>query len=214
MVRTPVDVRRRELIAAALRVVASRGLHEASTRAIVAEAGMSLASFHYAFESRDELIDRLILDVLATEEKAVLPADLEGRDLTELLTDGLTGYLEHLQAEPTREQAMLELTQHALRTRRPLAQQQYDQYLRIARESLTLAAAHSRSRWTVPLATAAQLLVALTDGLTLNWLVNRDDAASRDAVRAAARAVASLAEPLPDDDETGTPQRRTRQAAS
>ena len=50
MARTPVDVRRRELIAAALRVVASRGLHEASTRAIVAEAGMSLASFHYAFE--------------------------------------------------------------------------------------------------------------------------------------------------------------------
>lgn len=207
MARTPVDVRRRELIAAALRVVASRGLHEASTRAIVAEAGMSLASFHYAFESRDELIDRLIIDVLATEEKAVLPADLEGRDLTELLTDGLTGYLEHLQAEPTREQAMLELTQHALRTRRPLAQRQYDQYLRIARESLTLAAAHSGSRWTVPLATAAQLLVALTDGLTLNWLVNRDDDASREAVRAAARAVASLAEPVPAD-ETSTPQRR------
>lgn len=200
MARTPVDVRRRALVAAAMRVVATRGLHEASTRAIVAEADMSLASFHYAFESRDELIDRLIIDVLANEEKAVLPADLEGKTLTELITAGLMGYLDHLREDPSREQAMLELTQHALRTRLPLAQSLYEQYTRIARESLTLAAEHSGSRWTVPLTTVAHLLVALTDGLTLNWLVNRDDEQARQAVHAAARAVAGMAEPLASGD--------------
>lgn len=121
MARMPVEVRRTALIEAALRVAASRGLHETTTRAIVAEAGMTLASFHYAFESRDELIDRLILDVLAGEEKTVLPDELEGRTLTELLTDGLHGYIEHLRADPAREQAMLELTQYALRTRLPMA---------------------------------------------------------------------------------------------
>ncbi|MDN5821519.1 MAG: TetR family transcriptional regulator, partial [Brachybacterium sp.] len=79
MARTPVEERRRALIVAAFRVVASQGLSAASTRAIVAEAGMSLASFHYAFESRDELIDLLITEVLANEEKAVLPAVLTGK---------------------------------------------------------------------------------------------------------------------------------------
>lgn len=197
MTRTPVDVRRKALVAAAMRVVASRGLHAASTRAIVAEAGMSLASFHYAFESRDELIDRLIIDVLAGEEKAVIPADLGGKTLEQLLAEGLMGYVAHLRADPTHEQAMLELTQYALRTRLPLAQEQYAQYSRLAHSSLTLAADRSGMRWTVPLATVADLLVALTDGLTLNWLVNRDDPAIDDAVAAAARAVAALAEPAP-----------------
>lgn len=194
MTRTPVGVRRKELIAAALRVVSSRGLHEASTRAIVAEAGMALASFHYAFESRDELIDLLIIDVLAREEKAVLPDDLEGRTLIELLTAGLQGYANHLRADPTREQAMLELTQYALRTRPALAQDQYDQYTRLAASSLTLAAQHTGATWTVPLPTVARLLVALTDGLTLNWLVTRDDAGLDAAVSAAATAIAALAE--------------------
>ena len=193
MARTPVEVRRKALAAAALRVIAARGLHEASTRAIVAEAGMSLASFHYAFESRDALIDRLIVEVLAGEEKAVVPTDLD-KTLTELIADALMGYVDHLRADPTHEQAMLELTQHALRTRPALAQEQYAQYTRIALASLTLAAEHSGVRWSVPLPTVARLLVALTDGLTLNWLVNRDDEGIEEAVMAAARAVASLAE--------------------
>lgn len=195
MARTPVEERRTALVAAALRVVAARGLSGASTRTIVAEAGMSLASFHYAFESRDELIDVLITEVLAKEEKAVLPDELAGKTLAELLHDGLMGYLHHLRSDPTHEQAMLELTQFALRSRPPLAQQQYAQYNRIAVASLELAAHHTGQRWTAPLDTVAKLMVAFTDGLTLSWLVERDDAAADNLVAAAAQALASLAEP-------------------
>ena len=61
--RIPAAERRSALIEAALRVVARNGLAQATTRAIVAEAGMSLASFHYVFDSRDELIDELITTV-------------------------------------------------------------------------------------------------------------------------------------------------------
>lgn len=197
MVRTPVEERRRALVAAALRVVASQGLSRASTRAIVAEAGMSLASFHYAFESRDELIDLLITEVLAKEEKAVVPGDLSGKSLVELLSEGLMGYLHHLRTHASHELAMLELTQYALRARVPLARQQYEQYTRIAVQSLELAALRTGTRWTVPLHTAAKLLVSFTDGLTLSWLMDRDDALAEEIVAAAARAVAGLAEPVP-----------------
>lgn len=192
MKRTPVGDRRTELIAAAVRVIGARGLSGASTRAIVAEAGMSLASFHYAFTSRDELLDLLIKEVLVREETAVLPAELTGRTLQELLEAGLMGYLDHLRAEPHREQAMMELTQLALRSRQSMAQDQYAEYARIAVASLDLAAQHAGVHWRQPVGTVARLLVALTDGLTISWLVDRDDAAAEGLVRVAAESIAGL----------------------
>ena len=193
MARIPVEERREALIAAAFRVIGKQGLSHASTRAIVAEAGMSLASFHYAFESRDQLLELLIKEVLAGEQRAILPANLTGKSLTESLTEGLQGYLDHLRADPGREQAMLELTQYALRSALPLAEGQYEQYTRFALESLELAAQQTDSEWTVPPSVVARLLVALTDGFTISWLIDRDDAHAQASVEAAAKAIASLA---------------------
>ena len=197
MARTPVEERRSALITAALHVVAERGIAGATTRAIVTKAGMSLASFHYAFDSRDQLLDILIAEVLANEELAVLPSRLPGTTLIELLQGGLTGYLSHLRDDPAREQAMLELTQYAIRARPELAQRQYAQYYRLASTALELAAHHTGNRWTIPLPTAARLLITLTDGITLAWLVDRDTAAAEALIAAAAYSLASLAEPLP-----------------
>ena len=198
MPRIAVEERRQLLVAAALRVVSERGLEAATTRAIVGEAGMSLASFHYAFGSRDELIDRLIDEVLVVEEAAILPAATAGGSLEDLIAAGLYGYLGHLR-DPAREQVMLEFALHALRTGSPLAARQYAQYTRIALRSLELAARATGRRWATPPETVAALLVALTDGLTLTWLVSRDDATAEAVVAAAARAVAALAHPDPDE---------------
>ncbi|NHB84025.1 hypothetical protein G7085_03405 [Tessaracoccus sp. HDW20] len=85
----------------------------------MAEAGMSLASFHYAFESREQLIEALMAEVLAVEEEAVLPAVGTDASLADLIASSLTSYLDHLRSDPVRERAMLELTLHALRTGSP-----------------------------------------------------------------------------------------------
>ena len=142
MVRISASERRTALIEAALRVVSRRGIAQATTRAIVAEAGMSLASFHYAFDSRDELIDELIATVVAREQLAVIPDLVPGQSLAELLESGILGYFEHLKADPEHEQAMLELTQYALRSteRNALALAQYARYVELAERSLELAA--------------------------------------------------------------------------
>lgn len=197
MAHTPVHERRRALIEAALRVVAEFGLARATTRAIVAEAGMSLASFHYAFDSRDELIDELIKTVVERERAAVIPELLPGSSLREVIEAGLLGYFDHLRTSPQHEQAMLELTQYALRSteRSTLAKTQYASYTEIAVSSLTLASEHTGTRWTTPVETVARMMLALTDGLTLSWLVDRDDEAARDTVVAAASSLAQLAEP-------------------
>ncbi len=196
MAHIPVQERRRLLIEATLRVVAERGLAQATIRTIVAEAGMSLASFHYAFNSRDELIDELIATMIERERAAVVPELVPGSSIREVIEAGLLGYFEHLRASPDHEQAMLELTQYALRSpeRHALARNQYASYTDIAVSSLELAAGHTGTRWTIPVETVARIFVALTDGLTLRWLVDRDDEAARVAVVAAAALLVELTE--------------------
>ncbi len=65
MANMRVGQRRELLLTAGIRVIARDGLDAASTRAVVAEAEMPLASFHYAFASREdflaELVSRLIV---------------------------------------------------------------------------------------------------------------------------------------------------------
>ncbi len=197
MARIPAPERRAALVGAALRVVSQRGIAHATTRAIVAEAGMSLASFHYAFDSRDELIDELITTVVASEQQAVLPELIEGRELDEIIEAGFIGYFEHLRADPEHEQAMLELTQYALRSpeRHPLAIAQYAKYTDLAARSLDVAADRAGAVWRIPVERVARVLIAFTDGLTLTWLVDRDDDAARAVAHAAADALSRMADP-------------------
>lgn len=197
MSRMPAAERRPALIEAGLRVIAREGIAGASTRAIVAEAGMSLASFHYAFDSRDAFLDELTSTVVAREAQAVLPLpDVDG-DLREVIEAGFVRYLDHLRADPAHEQAMLELTQHALRApeRHPLAVAQYRRYADFAEQALALAAERVGASWRSPVSEVAGVLVAFTDGITLTWLVHRDDDAALAAARAAADALSRMADP-------------------
>ena len=205
MTRIPAADRRIALVRAALRVVAERGVAQATTRAIVAEAGMSLASFHYAFQSRDELMVELIRHVVDEEATAVLPEasidDANGQDerepLRQILRDGLQRYADHVSREPLREKAMLELTQYALRSPElhHLAVAQYERYHALAAEALDSAARRSGSVWLHPVGEMARLLVSLTDGLTIAWLVDRDDAATAKLLDDTADSVAALGRP-------------------
>jgi AcrR family transcriptional regulator len=69
--------RRRQLIEAAIRVLQRDGVGHVTTRAIAAEAGAPLASIHYTFGSKDEIVrsafDQVITDLLAELEAAVTP---------------------------------------------------------------------------------------------------------------------------------------------
>ncbi|HYQ74273.1 TetR/AcrR family transcriptional regulator [Cellulomonas sp.] len=205
-----VAERRRELVDAAVRVIARDGVAAATTRAVVAEAGMSLASLHYAFPSREHLIEAVIAEVTAQERRAaeygLLPmATVDGTGagpadppaLEDVIASGLERYVELLAERPEREQALLELALYAMRTpgQRGAVVAQYAVYRDSARATLATAALAARSRWTVPLDEVARGLVMTTEGLTTVWLADRDTEAARRTARFAARAIAALAEP-------------------
>jgi AcrR family transcriptional regulator len=196
MTRIPPAARRTALVQAALRVVARDGVAAATTRRIVAEAEMSLASFHYVFSSRDELMAELVNAAVAGEESDLAAAfDPAPDDLRAAIRSGLQHYLDGVRADPDREKAMFELTQWALREPgfAALARQQYDRYYEVAERAAADASRLTGSTWRLPLRDVARLLVTLTDGLTVAWLATRDDGAAAATIDFAADALAALA---------------------
>ena len=187
MPRLSADARRAALVEAAVRVMSRHGLAAGTTRAIAAEAGMSLASFHYAFASRGELLRELVHRVVGHELSAATAALDRGAGLAGLLRSAAEGYLQHLEREPGAEQLMLELALHSLRdpALRPLARQQYRAYTAAATRLLEQAAALTGATWRRPVPELARLLVTLIDGVTTTWLVDRDTAATRAVLDAA-----------------------------
>lgn len=208
MPRIPAPERRAILARAALTVIARDGLAAATTRAIVAEARMPLASFHYAVASRDELL-RDVVELVVAEE-GLAASELLGHATTvrEAIGIALHGYLDHVRTDPGHEQAMFELTQYALRTPAlaDLPAEQYARYHQLAAQLLEQGATGLGIEWPVPVADLARLMVMLADGITLAWLADRDDAAATRSIDLAADAIATLASrPAARLDRTDVP---------
>jgi AcrR family transcriptional regulator len=197
MSRIASSERRALLVKAALRVIAAHGVPAATTRAIVGEAGMSLASFHYAFRSHDEMMRELVAHVVDGESLAAFAALRPGNDIRTCLRDALHAFLGYVVDDPEHEQVMQELLQYALRTPglEALASEQYAAYYGAASELLIEGATAARVSWTLPVADLARMVVATTDGVTLAYLVDRDAAAAGRVLDFAADSLAALAVP-------------------
>jgi AcrR family transcriptional regulator len=148
---------------------------------------MSLASFHYAFASRDDLLRELVHRVVGHELSAATAELPVGAGPAECLRAAAAGYLDHLERESGAEQLMIELAMHCLRdpALQPLARQQYRAYTAAATRLLEQVATATGVAWRRPASELARLLVTLLDGATTTWLVDRDTAATRAVLDAA-----------------------------
>ena len=216
MARVPSAQRRDELVQAALRVIDRDGVHGATTRAIVSEARVPLATFHYVFRSRDELIRELIAFVVEQEGLAAAGSLQGATDIRSLIRGGLQAYFDLVVADPTREQAMFELFHYALRTEElsDLPRVQYESYHRAAEAVLVLGAERAGVEWSIATADLARLLVTITDGLTLAWLADRDDAAAGRMIDRAADLLATLAAPQNRTTENRTTETSTTETGT
>jgi AcrR family transcriptional regulator len=189
--------RRLQIVRAALRVIAEQGVQGATTRAIVAEAGMSLASFHYAFDSRDEMMEELIAYVVEHQTVAAFSTIKFGSDIRTTVRDGLQAFLETIIDDPSSEQVLFELMFFAMRTTTldGLPSRQWSKYYGAATELLNAAAVNAGITWSRPIDEVARFLVAITDGLTVAWLANRNLDAATTVMDIAADSIAALAIP-------------------
>lgn len=205
MRRMPPEERREELIAAAIRVIARRGVASATTRAITAEAGMPLGAFTYIFGTQDELMTAVIDTVIEQERFAAESRAIDPTSMTAALRSGLEGYIDLLERDPDHEIALLELALVA-RRRDPAGQMraQWETYFRTAEQVLVYAAEITGSRWTQPVADLARHLVVVVDGLTTTWLADGDSDAARRTASFAAAALAAASAPLGASTEGNT----------
>ena len=201
MTRRPVAERRVQLAEAAIRIATRDGLAATTTRRVAGEAGVSLGSVHYCFESKEELLVEMTR-VLVSESAAAAAAAIEAQtrpagDVTATVRRALAAYWSSVEAEPERHLLTYELAAWGLRAGTDVGRAQRRAQLLGAGEVIELLGREAGIRWRIEVSRLASLVVAVTDGVTLGWLVDRDDDAAGAALDAFARQLAAYAEPLP-----------------
>ena len=185
MSRMPLAQRRQQLVDAAIAVLTREGVPKATTRAIVAEAGTSLSVFHYCFDSKQELLDAVIKSLVGTAVDLAEASFEPGATRRQMIRAGLDAYWSHVTANPDHHLLTYELTQYCLRTPgyAAVARQQYDLYAHAFEAVLDAIGAEP----TLPSPVVGRYCAAMLDGLTLDWLVRRDDRCSRQVLDELAR---------------------------
>ncbi|GAA4870180.1 TetR/AcrR family transcriptional regulator [Kitasatospora terrestris] len=197
MNRRSADERREELIEAAIRVMIRDGVARATTRAVVAEAGLPLGAFHYCFRSKEELLQSVVERIMARSLAPALGAVTAAGPPEQVVRTALHAYWDRIRQSPDEQLLTYELTQYALRQPglTDLARRQYQHYLSTVRTSLEALARLADIEWTVPLPVLTRYGMGMLDGLTLTWLIDRDEELTTAALDEYARYLTSVARP-------------------
>ena len=178
MARLPSAERRVQLVDAAIRVMTRDGIGKATTRAIVAEAGVSLSVFHYCFDSKQALLEAVVETIM---EHSVSPMTSIGdvaskRTLPEAVRASLQSYWDHVVANPAEHLLTYELTQYALHTPgfEQVAKRQYREYLKASQRLVDEMQREYAVETIGQSAVLARYLAVVIDGLTLSYLVLGD----------------------------------------
>lgn len=182
MARLPSAERRRQLTEAAIRAMTRDGVPRTTTRSIAAEAGVSLSVFHYCFDSKQELVESVITTITGHYVTLVREAIRPRETLRETVRAGFQAYWDHVAAHPGEHMLTYELTQYALREPgfEHLARRQYEMYRDTYADLIERLCGTMDFELTVPVPVLARYLAAMTDGLTLNFLVLGEDTAWSD----------------------------------
>lgn len=184
MTRMSLADRREKLLDAALEVVARTGVVSATTRAIAAQAGMPLASFHYAFDSHQALMIEAIERLQSLELAACEGLEVAGGSRQAIARSLMDSVLADIVARTNQHWSRLELLDHAMRTEgmQELAPRWRQSRLDCLGRRVALAAEGVEELQGQDLGQFTAALVVMADGLLQDYLVHRDEELSRRAM--------------------------------
>jgi AcrR family transcriptional regulator len=189
----PVEQRRAQLVAAAMRVMQREGAWSLTTRAVAKEAGVPLGAVHYAFGSKTELV-RAVFQADRDRSTALLRRAVEaGGSPAEILTRALAGYVDSVIADPGAEIVLQELTMMGGRDDdlRAAARESTEQYRGDVLDLLHRVAEASGGTWSGDVEVLAESVLGLLFGASVNWLCTGDDDLFRRCVTDAAQTLAA-----------------------
>ncbi len=194
MARTPAAVRRTELVDAAIRVALAEGLEAATVRRIAAEAKVSLGTVHYCFGSKRALLEAVVESVAQPTLDVDLSEVPEG-DHAALIRAAFRSYWVEAGGNSDRQRLIYELVTHLVRQEDPgpeLARMMF-------RNSFATVERFIRETFgdgvdTLPMGaeTLARMTIAMTDGVALAWIAERDDAKALEVLDGYATALGAL----------------------
>ncbi|MFJ9855542.1 TetR/AcrR family transcriptional regulator [Streptomyces sp. NPDC101150] len=192
MAHVSADARREQLIEAAVKVIAREGADGATTRKIADEAKAPLASLHYCFQNKENLL--LAVFTQLSEEMPV-DADLpEGENATlgRVIEQCLTRAMRWSVENPVRIRAMIEVTLWAERHDPELSVSFYDAFLKSSEAALRQVDVTLSDE---ELHSVVRVAMSMVDGLSLQMLTNGDkERTLRDTATACAMLKAFLGE--------------------
>jgi AcrR family transcriptional regulator len=195
MARVPATERRAELVQAAIQVATREGLAATTTRRIAQELGISVGVVHYCFRSKEELLHEVIRVIAAAQVVAARAAITPGADIASSVRNAFLGFWQLVEATPDAQLLTYELTSWALRNAEtePLAREQRAAQLAGIEQILDEISTATDTSWSLPPDQLARMTLAITDGVTLGWLVDRDTLSAIQALETFADQLLTLA---------------------
>nr|WP_296773486.1 TetR/AcrR family transcriptional regulator [Rhodococcus sp. (in: high G+C Gram-positive bacteria)] len=173
MPHVPADERRQQLVDATLRVVAREGMANATTRRIAQEAGASTAAIHYCFSSKEDLY-LATYKSLVDQERGM--SDLTGYagDLPEAAARILTRGTEWAIDYPDSARVAYELTLWAGRHHVDGDATAVTIYELSLNEIYAVMVPADQGNPAPSVGVLARLVIAIMDGLLLQWFAHED----------------------------------------
>ena len=176
------------IIKATIQVISREGLVGTTTRKIADEAGVNLAMLHYYFGDKSELLVAVHEAILQSVRDILLaqPVIQPGDDIRLIAERDLTAFWHYIEEVPEAQIAQYELTLYALREPRSAvrARQQAASYYALVEERCRQISEITRQTCSISFAELARFIISGLDGLTLQFLGDRDSArAGRDLHR-------------------------------
>lgn len=200
MTRLPVEERRKALLEASVRVIERDGYTETTTRKIAAEAKMPLASLHYAFASRQELIAETLKLMSREIATAIMRSGQsgEGLELSDIFTACADEYVTYIKAHPGRLLAVLEAQTTGSRHSElaEISDGAVHRGALLYEYTIRRIAADYGIIFAIPFKDLASFLMSSLDGALLHWLASRDDEMLERSILALAAALSGMARRL------------------
>ncbi len=183
MSRVPAEQRREQLIEATIDLAIREGLAAASVRRIADEANVSLGVVHYCFSSKEALLNAVAesfaTPILGPVAKAIEQS--EGFEAT--VRKAFETFWQVTQGAPGRQLLSYELAAWSIRGDGEAARLLYQTYQDVIESFITQGMGITGSQ-AMSSRTLARMVLALTDGIMLAWLVDRDETATQEVLNA------------------------------
>lgn len=206
MSRVPAEQRREQLIEATIDLAIREGLAAASVRRIADEANVSLGVVHYCFSSKEALLNAVaesfVKPILGPVAKAIEESEEAG--LTATGRAAIDAFWQTTKAKPGRQLLSYELTAWSIRGEGEAARLLYKTYTEVIEGFITEGLGITDNDF-LPMRTLARMVLAVVEGVSLAWLVDRDDELATELLQGFIAMLVTLVERLRKLGPTGGP---------